>query len=178
MSKSSNKSIFPQYKLDHASFSTLRLWWSSLEDDKGERAYLRRCSTLTEIMLSPAFHRLLNQLGRGNVPQYRYPKLAIIAGLVSRIEGESEQKLGVEMGSPKKSSTKPDVAELRMRRILACDDLEELYTLLRRALALIDNRVNIPDLASIIWNWTRMDEKSPHDPRRRIACDYYAEAPL
>jgi CRISPR system Cascade subunit CasB len=178
MSESSNKSIFPQYKLDHTSFSTLRLWWSSLEDDKGERAYLRRCSTLTEIMLSPAFHRLLNQLGRDNVPQYRYPKLAIIAGLVSRTKGESEQKLGAEMGSPGKSSTKPDVAELRMRRILACDDLEELYVLLRRALSLVDNRVNISDLAAIVWNWKRMDEKSPHDPRRRIACDYYAEVPL
>jgi CRISPR system Cascade subunit CasB len=178
MSESSNKSIFPQYKLDHASFSTLRFWWLSLEDDKGERAYLRRSYTLTEIMLSPAFHRLLNQLGREKIPQYRYPKLAIIAGLISRIEGESQQKLGAEMGSPTKSSTKPDVAELRMRRILACDDLEELYVLLRRALSLVDNRVNIYDLASIVWHWTPMDDKSPHDPRRRLACDYYAEAPL
>lgn len=164
----------------HESFATLRTWRLNLEDEKGERAYLRRSYTLTEIMLSPAFHRLLNQLGRDKIPEYKYPKLAIIAGLISRIEPkrESEQKLGAEMGSPGKSSKKPNVAELRMRRILACDDLEELYMLLRRALALIDNHVNIPDLASIIWNWTRMDEKSPYDPRRRIACDYYSEAPL
>lgn len=182
MSKPENTGIFPQYYPDHLSFSILRSWWQALEHDRGERAYLKRSATLTEILLSPAFHRLLNQLGRDKVPPYRYPKLAVIAGLVARIKRESGQKLGTQMGSSGSSASKSSVSEPRMRRILAVDgreaDLDELYTQLRRALALLDEEANIADLAAIIWHWTAMDEKSPHDPRRRLACDYYAQAPL
>jgi CRISPR system Cascade subunit CasB len=65
---------------------------------------------------------------------------------------------------------------------MTCDgkesDLDELYTLLRRALALLGDKANIADLAAVVWNWTLMDDKNPHDPRRRVACDYYEAAPL
>jgi len=182
MSKPDHTGIFPQYHLDHPSFSTLRSWWQELEHDRGERAYLKRSATLTEILLSPAFHRLLNQLGRDKAPPYRYSKLAVIAGLVARIKHETGEKLGTQMGSPGSSARKSSVSEPRMRRILAVDgretDLDELYTQLRRALALLNDEANIADLAAIIWHWMPMDEKSPHDSRRRLACDYYAEAPL
>ena len=87
--------------------------------------------------------------------------------------------LGTVLGSPATpAGQKPVVSALRMRRILACDTVEELYTLLRRALALADDRVNLGDLACIIWHWVPMDEKHPKDPRRQLAYDYYAATPL
>jgi len=174
------KMLFPQRKPDHPSFAILRDWWRDLENDRGGRAALRRAASLTEVMLCPGFHRLLNELRRVGyaVSESRYPKLAIIAGLASRIKAEIDEGLAKRMGSPKPGGEKATVSELRMRRLLACDDLDELYTLLRRALALLDDRANLADLAAVVWHWTPMDEKSPYDPRRRMAYDYYAEAPL
>jgi CRISPR system Cascade subunit CasB len=158
----------------------LREWWLDLEQDKGERAVMRRAGSLTEVMFSPAFHRLLNALRKAGyaVPERRYPNLAAIAGLAARLKGSDGPSLGTQCGTGRKSASKPDVGELRMRRVLASDDIEELYTLLRRAVALLDEHANLADLAATVWNWKRLDEKHPFDPRRRMALDYYAAAPL
>lgn len=171
---------FPQRKRDDPSLDILRAWWKSLEDDKGERAALRRAANLTGVMLSPAFHRLLNDLRRAGfgISDSRYPKLAAIAGLAARIKGEDGESLATTMGTPRSGGGKAAVSELRMRRLLACNDIDELYTLLRRALALLDNRASLADLAATVWNWVPMDEKRPNDPRRQMAYDYYAAAPL
>jgi CRISPR system Cascade subunit CasB len=180
MSEKNKDYPFPQYKPDHPSFVTLRDWWRELENDRGGRAALRRTASLTEVMLCQAFHQLLNYLRQAGyaVPEYRYPKLAAVAGLAARVRAETDDRLAKRMGTPKSGGDKAAVSELRMRRLLACDDLEELYTLLRRALSLMDDRANLADLAAVVWHWTPMDEKSPCDPRRRMAYEYYAEAPL
>ncbi len=172
---------FPQHRPNHASFGVLKAWWEVLQDDRGERAALRRAASLTEVMLSPAYHRLLGKLQQAGygVSEHRYPKLAAIAGLAARVKEPSDEGLATSMGTPSgPGSKKPTVAELRMRRILACNDVEELYSLLRRGLALLNDRANLSDLAVIIWHWAPMDEKRPNDPRRQMAHDYYAAAPL
>lgn len=171
---------FPRGKPDHPSYAVLRSWWQGLEHDKGERAALRRAGTLTEVMLSPAFHRLLRELRQAGcgVAESRYPKLAAIAGLAARVKTEAAGSLANRMGSPKAGGNAPVVAEMRMRNILACDDLENLYTLLRRALSLLDDQASLADLAAVVWHWLPMDEKHPNDPRRQMAYDYYAAAPL
>lgn len=180
MSEKNKDYPFPQYKPDHPSFVILRDWWRELENDRGGRAALRRAASLTEVMLCPAFHRLLNDLRQAGygVPESRYPKLAAIAGLAARVRAVTDDGLAKRMGTPKSGGDKAAVSELRIRRLLACDDLEELYTLLRRALSLLDDRADLADLVAVAWHWTPMDEKSPYDPRRRIAYDYYAVAPL
>lgn len=162
------------------SFGVLKDWWRDLENDKGERAALRRAASLTEVMLSPAFHRLLNRLRQAGyaVPEGRFPKLAAIAGLAARLKDAEGGPLGGDMGTPKPGGTKARVAELRLRRLLACNDLEELYTLLRRVLALLDDRARLADLATTIWHWVPLDESRPGDPRRDLARDYYAVAPI
>lgn len=180
MSADVPKTLFPHRKPDHPSFAILRDWWRDLENDRGARAALRRAASLTAVMLCPAFHRLLNDLRQAGytISESRYPKLAVIAGLAARVRAETDDGLAKRMGTPKSDGDKAAVSELRMRRVLACDDLEELYTLLRRALSLLDDRANLADLAAVVWHWTPMDEKSPYDPRRRMAYDYYAKAPL
>lgn len=173
---------FPQGKPDHKSAALLNDWWQQLEHDKGERAALRRAASLTEVMLSPAYMRLLRTL-RGSdyaISNHNLPlaKIAAIAGLVARVKTPTGVGLAVSMGTPKPGSTSPAFSELRLRRILACDDIEELYTLLRRALALLGDQANLADLAATVWNWVPLDDKCSYDPRRRLAYDYYAAAPI
>lgn len=173
---------FPQGQPDHKSVALLVAWWQQLEHDKGERAALRRASSLTEVMLSPAFMRLLRALrnqgyaiGNSNI---QLSKIAALAGLAARVKTPTGVGLAESMGTPKPGGSSPAFSELRLRRILACDDIEELYTLLRRALALLGDQANLADLAATIWNWVPLDDKRPYDPRRRLAYDYYAAAPI
>lgn len=178
-----DKYPFPQGKPDHPSYKLLGDWWHRLEQDKGERAALRRAASLTEVILSPSYMRLLRSL-RGSdyrISNHNLPlsKIAAIAGLAARVKPpQIETHLAKHMGTPKPGGTTPAFSELRLRRILACDDIEELYTLLRRALALLDDKANLADLAAIIWNWSPLDEKRPYDPRRQLAYDYYEAAPI
>lgn len=178
----SDKYPFPQGKPDHQSVALLVDWWQQLEHDKGERATLRRAASLTEVMLSPSFMRLLRALrnqgyaiGNGNI---QLSKIAALAGLAARVKTQTDVGLAAHMGTPKPGGSTPAFSELRLRRILACDDIEELYTLLRRALALLGDQANLADLAATIWNWAPLDDKRPYDPRRRLAYDYYAAAPI
>lgn len=185
---SAKKFLFPQPRLGEnkmptdASFDILREWWEQLKNDKGGRAVLRRASSLTEIMLSPAFMRLLWSLrnhgytiGNGNI---QLSKIAALAGLAARVKTQTDVGLATHMGTPKPGGSSPTFSELRLRRILARDDIEELYTMLRRALALLGDQANLADLAATVWHWSALDDKRPYDPRRRLAYDYYAVAPF
>lgn len=179
----SDKYPFPQGKPDHPSFALLVAWWQQLEHDKGERAALRRAASLTEVMLSPSYMRLLRSLRGSDYAisnhNLQLAKIAAIAGLAARVKPpQIEIGLAKQMGTPKPGGSTPAFSELRLRRILACDDIEELYTLLRRALALLGDQANLADLAATIWNWEPLDDKRPHDPRRQLAYDYYDAAPI
>ncbi len=186
MSESMSKKYpFPQKKKDDGtppdvrSFELLSEWRDGLEENKGDRAALRRASSLAEVMFVPSFHILINKLRNENyaIPDKTLPKLAAIAGLAARLKKDVQGTLGEQLGTPN-ASEKPLLSELRMRRILACDDLEELYTLLRRALSIIDDAASLSDLALTVWHWMPLDEKRPFDYRRRLAFDYYAAAPI
>ncbi len=166
---------FPQWKPDDRSFAILSEWWHELKGNKGERAILRRAGSLTEGGVSPAYHRLLRTLRkeRYSVPEMRLPKLAAIAGLAARIKEDIPGVFGKQLGTLKQGD-KPTVSELRMRRVLACDDVEELYMLLRRALGILGGNASISGLAATIWHWEPIAEKHPYDSRRQMAYDYYA----
>lgn len=169
-----------------SSFDLLGRWWEALQHDKGERAKLRRASTLTEVMICPAYMRLLQSLREQGYKIGNYEttlaKVATVAGLAARIKGQTAEELNgldglaTRMGVPKGEKT-PVVSELCVRRILACDEIEELYTLLRRALAMLGDKANLNDLATTVWRWSPLDEKRPYDPRRDMAYDYYSNFP-
>ena len=163
---------FPQWKPDDGSFMILRDWWQGLENNKGERAVLKRADSLTEVVFNPAYHRLLRTLRNAGyvVSELRYPKLSAIAGLASRLKEDIPGSLGSQMGA----GDKPTVSELRIRRVLASDDLEELYVLLRRALGMLDGNASLSSLAATVWHWEPIAEKHPYDSRRQMAYDYYA----
>src|SRR5438067_2018477 len=125
-----------------ASYTMLLEWWAALEADKGERAELKRAENPLRVAFSPAYHDLLRRLQEAG---YRLgvgdrERLAVLAGLVAHVKQHTDngRSLAAQMGSPKLGSDKATVSELRFRRILAIDDLDELYTQLRRALSLLD----------------------------------------
>jgi CRISPR system Cascade subunit CasB len=171
---------FPNSSQD-ASYTILLEWWAALEADKGERADLKRAENPLRVAFSPAYHHLLHRLQEAG---YRLgtggrERLAVLAGLAAQVKQHTDngRSLAAQMGSPKLGSDKATVSELRFRRILAIDDLDDLYTQLRRALSLLDETANLVDLARVLFRWRPIAEQNPYDPRKNWAYDYYAAAP-
>lgn len=171
--------LFP-YDTKDASYTVLLDWWTALEADKGERAELKRAEHPLRVVFSPAYHDLLYRLQAAGyrVGPHDRERLAVLAGLAAHVKQHTDtgHSFATQMGSPKRSD-KATVSELRFRRILATDDLSDLYTQLRRAISLLDGTANLRDLARALFRWRPIAEQNPYDPRKDWAYDYYAAAP-
>ncbi|MGB6065519.1 MAG: type I-E CRISPR-associated protein Cse2/CasB [Desulfomonilaceae bacterium] len=145
-------------------------WWQSLENFKGDRADLRRCGSVSEVVFVPAFHRLRHTLlALGWVND---EGLAAVAGIVSHVKSHvPAHSFAEQMAQPKSSGTGARVSGLRFRRLLQRRNHEELYPVLIRVIKLLDGAVNINSAAvgSYWWN---------DSTRKQLAYDYYAAAPI
>ncbi|MFQ5597415.1 MAG: type I-E CRISPR-associated protein Cse2/CasB [Nitrospiria bacterium] len=154
------------FKPGSESAAILHAWWKGLEDQKGERAALRRTPSPSEVVFSPAYHRLFRTLPINRV------RLASVAGLVSHIKEDTgtPKSLPQQMASPKIVGGNAIVSGLRFRRILAISDKDALYPLMIRIIRLLGGRLNLLSLAESVYWWNERVWKD-------WAYDYYAMAP-
>jgi CRISPR system Cascade subunit CasB len=134
----------------------LHQWWQGLEDDRASRAMLRRCATVDEVSLCPAYQRLYRYLMAARAwpaetAPWQKDKLAAIAGLLALIKTEDTQRLSLRMSES--SGDKPLVSELRFRDLLKVETTDDLFTSLRRALPLIGHQASIHQLARDVYWW-------------------------
>ena len=129
----------------------LLAWWRGLEQNRGDRAELRRCADLLQVMQTEAFHGARRRLIAAGLSEAdsRSPRLAAIVALAAHVKASSEESLPVAFSSGEKAPVSP----LRFRQILEATDDDELFSRLRRVLPLIDGRVNLPALAANVWYW-------------------------
>jgi CRISPR system Cascade subunit CasB len=161
-----------RFSKGHVYGDILYEWWQELlepEDrqetdpnsraDRAGRAALRRCATVTEVVLTPAYQRLfkrLQQVGWSGSPKQE-DRLAAVAGLLAYVRKNDEQPLAKTMSFRAEGSDKPNVSELRFLRLLESPDLDALFIGLRRVLPLMkhDGKVhaNVMALASDLLRW-------------------------
>jgi len=134
----------------------LAKWWEGLQRDTGGRARLRRCAYLEEVMLEPAFHRLLKSLrtltqsGDEALDERDIQRLAVIAGLLAHVSARAPKPLAEHMADPK--GGRPLVSSLRFRRLLK-QPFEDLYPAMIRVIRQLDKRADISDLAASVYYW-------------------------
>jgi CRISPR system Cascade subunit CasB len=146
------------FKKEHREGELLIQWWSSLEQDTGGRARLRRCRSPEEVLLEPAFHRLLNRLrplleqqGRSESEIARdMLRLAAVAGLLSHVRKPDNRSLADSMAE--KRGQRALVSPLRFRRLLKVP-FEELYEAMIRVLRQLDRQASLFDLANSVFYW-------------------------
>lgn len=153
------------------SAALLRAWWKDLDRDRGERALLRRLSSPTEVVFSPAYHRLLGQLQQHEYIINRVA-LAAIAGLSAHVKVDTgpDKSVAKLMASPGSSANRAKISGLRFRRLLAINQRDELYPYLIRVIRMLNFSVDLLDLANSVYWW---NEKT----RMQWAYDYYETAP-
>lgn len=163
----------------------VRAWWRRLLIEeaperpprRGDRAQLRRCRALGQVVMDKAFNDLLRDLRVKNVPLGDHPQgLAAAALVLMEVRGESEEPtLGRLMAAPGKNPKQGTLSGLRFRRLLAIDDLDELTQALIRVVRLCGEKAPVTSLARDIFEWA--DPAQREKIRQSWARDYYANIP-
>ncbi len=157
-----------RFKKDSTEVEELVKWWQGLDDDRGERAVLRRSHSLMEVAFSPAYHRLRQTLCRiGNVDD---DKLALVVGLTARVKSADDSRRIAEQMATGKLDGSARVSGLRFRRLLKVKGPEDLFTAMTRTIALLSGSANIQSLAQSVYYWNDIT-------RKQWAFDYYSKAP-
>ncbi|MDI9633585.1 MAG: type I-E CRISPR-associated protein Cse2/CasB [Methanolinea sp.] len=128
-------------------------WWGTLDQNRGERADLRRCKTTEDVAFVPAYHRLrkaLLPLGEVNDRS-----LCTVAGVLSHVrENDGSGSFAAQLARIPPGRDAPLMSELRFRRFISIRDPELLYREAIRAVRILDGIVNITDLAQGLYWWT------------------------
>ena len=160
-------SPFLRFAKDSPEYQALADWWRALENDRGERALLRRCRSLAEVVFTPTYHRLRQAVARfGTVND---DSLALVAGLVARVKSDADDGRIAEQMATGKPDGSARVSGLRFRRLLKVQDTEELLSAMSRTIALLGDTVNLQSLAQSVYWWN-------DQTRKKWAFDYYSKA--
>lgn len=144
------------FRSETALGQALLKWWQELDNNRGDRAELRRAHDLTAIALTSAYQHLYRiLLLRGwpeeNKPEnnWRNERLAAIAGLLAHVKSLNERSLPVIMSE----GERPPFSELRFRRLLESSSIDEVFSSVRRALPLVAYQADVLELANDVLFW-------------------------
>ena len=165
---------------------TAWLWWNRLQPqstkggkrlpgDRATLAKLRRAGPL-EAACEPIVISLYDGLGFPRdavVAQHMLPRVAVLASLLAHVRDDVKAKLARSLGPPPgaKNGEGAALSALRLRRLLAARGNDDIAIAFRRALAMIDHKANVGDLAWQVMAWDR-DELGDRT-RTLFAFDYY-----
>lgn len=147
---------------DHRTGTVLHEWWQGLRDNKGDRAELRRCEKVVDVMAVPAYHLIYRRLLQAGLPPAEHERdwngrLPAIIALVAHIkENDGSPKatpLAKAMSARSEGSDRPKVSPLRFRRLLELQTPDDLLAGMRRVLPLIEGDVLPRVLAQDLYWW-------------------------
>jgi CRISPR system Cascade subunit CasB len=134
-------------------------WWHALQSPqaggslRAARAQLKRCASVAAVTLEPAYQQLYQQLREANGgqdwPAHQQDRLAALAALGAHLQTANDQALPKAASAGDKAALSP----LRFRRLLDADDIDTLFTGLRRALPLVGHALNPAQLAKDVFEW-------------------------
>lgn len=157
-------------------------WWSSLNDNRGDRARLRRADKPDDVLLTEPFFRFLQQMPEVWSKPDRLLTSGMIAAALSHVkEHHDGEAFATQLALPKQGGKKARVSELRFQQLQKSRDPEEFFRRLLRAIRLAECRINIISLAESILHW--MNEYNfgfDREPQKRLAVrwgtEYYEQA--
>ena len=176
----------------------LQHWHHWLEDNRGDRARLRRAERPGDILLTDAFFHFLEQMPENWQEKIPMFTSAAVAGLLSHVkEGRQVLSKGYQpkdkskprnigsfaeqLATPTRGE-KPPMSELRFQQLQRSRTTDDFYRHVLRAIRLLDGKVNIPSLANDIIHWHReFDNQVDRKPTNRLAVrwatDYFTTLP-
>ncbi len=175
----------PMYRFLKESAARDRLleWWEWLDENRGDRARLRRVESPDDVLLTSAFlHFLAKMPDEWSLPE-QLPASALVAAIVAQVkENVASPCFAEQLATPKEGSEKPRMSELRFQQLQKSHDPTEFYRRLLRAVRILDSNVNILSIVDDILHWMHEYRKGvDRNPQKRLAfcwaADYYRALP-
>jgi len=173
--------------------NTLKRWHRWLDDNRGDRARLRRAERPEDILLTDAFFHFLQKMPESWRDKKRIFSSAAVAGLLSHVKSDTQIPSKNEFKRDKMASfaellampvkgDKPPMSELRFQQLQKSRSTDDFYRLGRRAVHLLDGKVNIPSLSNDIIHWHQeFNHLIDREPTKRLAVcwatDYFTVLP-
>lgn len=190
------------YFLDTAEKQALQRWHTWLDDNRGDRARLRRAESPEDILLTDAFFHFLEQMNKAS-PKWSQntPMLtsATMAGALSHVKSNKQTpsklynnkgndapkktaSFAEQLATPSEGKSKAPMSELRFQQLQKSPTTDDFYRRIIRAIRLLDGNVNIVSLANDIIHWHREFERQlDRQPSKRLsvrwATDYFTALP-
>jgi CRISPR system Cascade subunit CasB len=141
-------------------------WHTELQENRGARAELRRCASPAAVVMSAEFHRVCRKWQHW-LPENRHSldRFAAVIGLAAQLDNAQDTgTFSKQMARPKNNG--PVISELRFRRLLQQETIDDLYPNLIRIINQLDRAANLRNLAESVFYWS-------DGVRKDWAFDYY-----
>ena len=155
-------------------------WKKRLDDNRGERARLRRCQEPMQVLLNPSYYELKASIP--DLPNNQSLALATVAGLLSIADHSGanlpQKSFATQLGSAKAEGSAPVMSESRFRQLIKSRDWPEFYRRMRRAIKMAGSNVNIISVADLVFQFG-FEERGKISPEPsqsfqfRFAEDYF-----
>lgn len=170
-------------KLSQSEAESLRRWWRSLDDNRGDRAQLRRAQSPDDILLTAAFAHFLQFLPKEWVENMSLSDLAVVAAVLARVKTDildERATLAKSLATPKDGGSKAAMSELRFQQLQKSRTPQDFFTRLCRAVQLLGGKANVALLTQDILHWLAEHRYGPASkPGQRLAVrwasDYYLQ---
>ncbi|WP_197325236.1 type I-E CRISPR-associated protein Cse2/CasB [Ralstonia solanacearum] len=189
-----------KHYLDDAQRKWVRSWWQALQPregkstapagalallGRGDRAGLKRCSGVAELLTEGATFPLAERLLSLEAAKERarfandHDAVALVAGVLSHVSQDrpNGKSLMVGLGRSGHGDATPKLSETRFQRLLQGRDLDDFYRQLVRVVQLAERTADVAQLADDALAWCRERSHATvtpsHGVRFRWARDYY-----
>ncbi|WP_300498484.1 type I-E CRISPR-associated protein Cse2/CasB [Marinobacter sp.] len=183
-----SRKVYYQVLCDEAQRRRLLVWWarlhgqhSLLEQLVGEgappsfpsaqRAELRRCHTVDDVLLTEGFRNLWFSLD-AETQKNEAGMLAcgMVAGALADVrQHDASNSFAAALGSQKEKTGKPYASELRFAQLQKSDGMDSFLRRCRRSIALLGGTVNVTSLADGILHWAREHQGTTTAANQRLA---------
>ncbi|MCB2180765.1 MAG: type I-E CRISPR-associated protein Cse2/CasB [Desulfobulbaceae bacterium] len=187
--------------LSSAESNALQNWHSWLDKNRGNRARLRRAERAEDVLLTDAFFHFLQKMPESWRDSKPIFSSAAIAGLLAHVKEDRQvtsiaYRFSIKNGNKAKRNAsfaellarppvkekKPPMSEIRFQQLQKSRSTDEFYRNVRRAIQLLDGKVNILSLANDIVHWHReFNNQIDRHPSKRLAVrwatDYFTILP-
>lgn len=148
-------SNFGTYQNNDGFWKSVTEWRMRLDDDRGQRAELRRAKTPVEIICSPAYQRgFVAYMAIKGFPLQPddIKRLAPAAGLLSHVNVFSgKSHFARQLAASNKGSQ--EVRDLRFKKLMGIEDTDELYLMLMRLIRYLDGSAHVESLIKGVFYW-------------------------
>jgi len=162
--------------------AALLRWHKWLDDNRGDRARLRRAECAEDVLLTDAFFHFLKQMPEHWSEKKSMLSSAAVVGLLSHIKSDNQSASFATLLALPAKGDKPAMSELRFQQLQKSTTTNDFYRRVLRAINLLGGSANVASLGNDIIQWHQeFEHHIDREPAKRLAVrwatDYFTALP-